>query len=292
MVAEIEAAYRPRLQRHPAPRRTRRPIRWRRAFAGGLAALGGRMVGLAIPVLLPVLLVVLWYVAAAQGWLPAQILPHPLHVAEAARDFIADGKLLNHTQISLGRVLQGFALGTAAGLCAGIAMGLSRPVEDYVAPLFLAVAQVPTLGWVPLLMLFLGIDEALKVVVIAKAAFIPVALNTYKGIRTVPAALLEVGDVLTFGRWERLTRIVLPATVPQIVTGIRYGLTHAWLALVAVELIASSEGLGFLMVWGRQLFQMDLVIVAMVTVGLVGLAFDRILATIERRLQRWKGVAP
>jgi sulfonate transport system permease protein len=160
-----------------------------------------------------------------------------------------------------------------------------------VEPLFLALAQIPPLGWVPLLMLVVGIDEALKIIIIAKAAAIPVTLNTYKGIRNVPRIYREVGEVLTFGPWLTLRKIVLPASVPSIFTGIRYGLTNAWLALVAVELLASSEGLGYLIVWGRQLFQLDLVIMAMILVGVIGFALDWILGLVERRLQRWEVAA-
>jgi len=115
-----------------------------------------------------------------------------------------------------------------------------------------------------------------------------VAVNTHKGIRNVPAAYREVGAVLTFGPWLTLTRIVLPAAVPTIFCGVRYGLTNAWLALVAVELLASSEGLGYLMVWGRQLFQLDVVVLAMIVVGLIGFALDWMLGWVERRLRRWE----
>jgi sulfonate transport system permease protein len=117
---------------------------------------------------------------------------------------------------------------------------------------------------------------------------VPVTLNSRDGVRGIPAAWREVAAVFRYTRWQYLRRVVLPATVPPVFTGIRYGLTSAWKALVAVELLASSEGLGYLLVWGRQMFQMDLVIAGMVIIATVGLVFDGLLALAEQRLQRWK----
>ncbi len=260
-----------------------------------LAAVAERLRGgvtaaaaIVVPLAFPTLLLGLWILAARLGWLPAQILPDPALVAATVAEFVETGDLWFHTGVSLLRVVEGFALGAALGLGLGVAMGLSDRARWILEPSFTALAQVPPLGWIPLLMLLVGIDEALKVLIIAKAALIPVALNTHKGIRNVPTAWREVGAALTFGPWLTLTRIVLPASVPTVFTGIRNGLTNAWLALVAVELLASSEGLGYLMVWGRQLFQLDLVILAMIVVGLVGFALDWSLGRVERRLQRWE----
>jgi sulfonate transport system permease protein len=137
-------------------------------------------------------------------------------------------------------------------------------------------------------MLLVGIDEALKIIIIARAALVPVTLNTLAGIRNVPAGFLEVGRVFRFSHAQVLRRIVLPAAVPPIFTGIRYGLTHAWLALVAVELLASSEGLGYQLVWGRQMFQLDVVLAAMTVIGSIGFIMDQGLALVEHRLQRWR----
>jgi sulfonate transport system permease protein len=185
-------------------------------------------------------------------------------------------------------VVIGFAFGALAGLTLGIAMGLSQRVEDYAKPLFLAFAQIPTLGWIPLLMLLVGIDETLKIIIIAKGALVPMTLNTFSGIRSVPPKYIEVGRALRFSRWQTLRFIVLPGAIPSIFTGIRYGLTHAWTSLVGVELLASSEGLGYLLVWGRQMFWLDTVIVAMIVIGIVGFAMDKCLDRTELFVQRWK----
>src|SRR5450830_1889784 len=170
----------------------------------------------------------------------------------------------------------------------GVALGLSPVFKDYVYPLFKAFSQVPVLGWLPLLMLLVGIDEALKIILISKAALVPIALNTFKGIENVPARYVEVARVLKFSRWQLLWRVIFPAALPPIWNGVRYGFTHAWLALVVVELLASSEGLGYMIVFGRQLFQLDVVMAAVVVVGVVGYTLDQVLARIEVVLLGWR----
>ncbi|MGU3401232.1 ABC transporter permease [Brucellaceae bacterium D45D] len=251
--------------------------------------LNSRWVGVAVTgLLLPLALLALWWLASDKGWLAEQILPSPAYVYATARDMIVSGELLYHTAVSLRRVVFGFAIGAVLGLGLGIAMGLSERVEDYVKPLFLAFAQIPTLGWIPLLMLLVGIDETLKIIVIAKGAFVPMTLNTFTGIRNISANYLEVGRALRFSRGQELRIIVLPGAIPSIFTGIRYGLTHSWTSLVGVELLASSEGLGYLLVWGRQMFWLDTVIVAMIVIGLIGFVMDKGLNNTETLLQRWK----
>ncbi len=267
------------LPRQAAPH----PVSWRR-LRPVLAGLRDFAIALA----LPAVILILWAIGSAYQLVPQQILPPPVYVWENFRDMLASGELLQHASISAARVAGGFVLGASLGLLLGIAMGLSEKVDDYVRPLFTAIAQVPTLGWIPLLMLFLGIGEALKIVIIAKAALVPMVLNTSAGIRGVPKAYLEVADVFAFTRWQKLRRLILPAAVPPIFTGIRYSLTKAWTALVAVELLASAEGLGYLLVWGRQMFWLDTMIVAMVIIGLVGFAMDKLLALVEARLQSWR----
>ncbi|SFV08966.1 sulfonate transport system permease protein [Methylobacterium sp. 174MFSha1.1] len=247
---------------------------------------------IALGLLVPLGLLVAWAAAAASGGLPQQILPAPRIVAETLVEMVRSGELARHAGISGLRVLAGFSLGGGLGLMLGAAMGLSRRVEDTVSPLFTALAQVPTLGWIPLLMLFLGIGETLKVVVIAKAALVPVTLNTASGIRAIPEGYREVARAYRFTRVQTVRRLILPASVPPVFTGIRYGLTKAWTALVAVELLASAEGLGYLLVWGRQMFWLDTMIVAMALIGFVGVAMDAVLARIEARLQHWRIDAP
>lgn len=236
----------------------------------------------------PLVLFIAWAVAAHFEWVAPQVLPPPQAVWAALSESIVSGELWANVQVSLLRVVGGFAVGLAGGLLLGVAMGLSPTVKDYVYPLFKAFSQVPVLGWLPLLMLLVGIDEALKIILISKAALVPITLNTYKGIQGVPTRYIEVARVLGFSRWQLLSRVVFPAALAPIWNGVRYGLTHAWLALVVVELLASSEGLGFMIVYGRQLFQLDIVLAAVLVVGVIGFALDKSLAAIEKHLLRWR----
>ncbi|GGX83035.1 ABC transporter permease subunit [Massilia dura] len=236
----------------------------------------------------PLAVLLIWYVAAEYEWLPPQILPPPSMVASTFIDLVRTGELPENLWISMWRVLAGFAAGGLGGLALGVLMGLSPTAKDYLYPTFRLIAQVPSIGWLPLLMMLVGIGEALKIILISKAAFVPIALNTYKGLQGVSTRFIEVARVYRFTRWQLLSKVVFPAALPQVWNGIRYGLTHAWLALVAVELLASSEGLGFMIVYGRQLYQLDVVLAAVVVVGAIGFALDKILALIEQRLLRWR----
>lgn len=259
------------------------PGRWRIFPAAGTLVLG---------LVVPLGLLTVWTVAALLGQLPEQILPPPWIVFDTLLDGIHDGSLLTSTVTSLERVAEGFAAGALAGLVFGTAVGLSKTLREFVDPLFLALSQVPTLGWMPIVILVVGIDEGLKIIVIGWSAFIPVVLNTSQGVRDVPAAYVELGRVLSFSRWSKLTTIVLPSAVPSIFTGLREGLANGWQTLVAVELIASFEGLGYLMAYGRQLFQLELVLSAMIVVGLIGLLIHGLLTLAENHLQRWRPETP
>lgn len=276
------------LRTSPGPR-----IPWqigiRRIFAGRVGeAVLGHLTTLGWLLVLPAVALPIWILGTDRGWLPEQILPRPGEVLHTLRDMIASGELVEHAGYSLRRVAYGFAIGALAGVIVGAAMGLSRRVDDYARPLFTAIAQVPALAWIPLAMLLLGIGEGLKIVVIAKAAFVPVVMNTSAGIANVPKAFVEVGETFRFTSLQMLRYVVLPGAVPPIFAGLRYGLTHAWIALVSVELLASSEGLGYLLVWGRQMFWLDTVLVAMIVIGIIGFASDKLLALVEARLQRWR----
>ncbi|MCA8096258.1 ABC transporter permease [Burkholderia contaminans] len=238
------------------------------------------------PWLLPALLFALWSIGSARGWIAPQILPPPERVFDSLEDLATSGDLVRHTLISLQRVLVGFAAGTLLGFATGVALGLSRTLEAYVLPSFNAIVQIPVLGWLPFLLLLVGVGEPLKYLLIAHAALVPVTLSTLQGFRQTPPALDEVARVFGYTRRQRIVHVVLPAAIPTLATGVRLAFTKSWLALVVVELVASSEGLGYLIVYGRQLFQLDLVMAAVIVVGAVGLLINRLLDALEARLRR------
>jgi sulfonate transport system permease protein len=248
------------------------------AFASAAAA------GLAAPILLGVI----WFWGARQGLIPDQILPPPDVVWQTLRENFADGTLQNAALVSLQRVLAGFITGAIGGALVGGALGGSKTLRAFIEPFFLAFNQVPHIAWLPVLILLVGIGEPLKIILIGWAAFLPVMLCTAQGVRDVPAAYRELGRVLVFDKRTVLTTIILPSALPSIFTGVREGLANAWHALVAAELLASFEGLGYLMAYGRQLFQLELVMAAIAVIGLIGLVFYGLLTLVEIRLRRWR----
>ena len=255
-------------------RRLDRLKSWISAVAAGLTA--------------PIVLGVVWYWGAHHGWVPDQILPPPDVVWQTLRENLDDGTLQNATLVSLQRVLIGFASGAVIGAGVGFAIGASKTLRELFEPSFLALNQVPHIGWMPILILLVGIGEPVKIILIAWGAFLPVMLGTAQGVRDVPGVYRELGRVLMFDRYATLTTIILPSALPSIFTGVREGLANAWQALVVVELLASFEGLGYLMAYGRQLFQLELVLAAIIVIGLVGLVFYGLLSLIEIRLRRWR----
>jgi sulfonate transport system permease protein len=283
--AEVEAPA-PAARRSPAATRA-----WRRLSAAGHRpefARAGRVVA---AVALPATLLALWQLVADRGWVSPLVLPPPALVAQTLRELWADGTIRANLAVSAVRVAKGFGLGASAGLVLGTALGLSRSFRAYVEPTVLAVYQVNVMAWIPLLILLVGIDEPLKTAAIAYATLLPVTVNVANGIAGIPAKWLELARVHQLRRHEVVFRIALPATVPSLFAGLRSGLGQAWMSLVVVELVASSEGVGFMVVWGRQLFQLDVVIAAIVVIGVVGLALDLVLTAAERRLHGWHRAA-
>lgn len=255
------------------------------------AQAGRRLGGLGLALLLPAAILYLWQLAATHEWVTPLLLPAPAMVLQALVDLHASGELWEHLGISLGRVGWGYLAGVALGLTLGAAMGLSKTVEAYLMPSFKAVSLVPVLGWLPLFIMLIGIEESLKVLIIAKAVIVPVTINTVKGIRNIAPGHFEVARIYRFSPLQTLGRLIVPSALPSLATGLRLGLANAWMALVAVELLAASEGVGFLMVHSRQLFQLDMVMASMVVIGVTGWVLDRILQSVEQRLLAWRVTA-
>lgn len=264
------------------------PARWHRhalaAARTGLEAAQTVLLGL----ILPALLFALWWIATERQWVAEQILPPPAFVWDSLKEVLASGELLGHVGFSAVRVAWSLLIGGSAGLLLGFGMGLSPTFKAYVFPTFDVLAQLPVLGWIPLLIIFVGIEEPLKVTAVSIAVVVPVALCTLSGIANISQALLEVGRVYRFGAWQIIRRIVLPAAAPSLFTGLRQGVMQAWISVIFVELLSSSEGLGFFMAYSRSLSQIDMVIVAMIAIGVAGIAIELALRLIESRLQGWR----
>ena len=235
---------------------------------------------------LPAGLALLWWLASRNQWMSEQILPAPSQVWQSAQE-LAQGELWSHLAISLQRLLIGLLAGVSSGALLGAWLGFSRRAERMVLPTFNALAQIPTLAWVPLFMVIFGIGEVLKLVVLIKAIIVPVTLHTLVGVRDAQPRLREAAAVLKLPRHLLITRLILPAALPAFLAGVRLALATGWSSLLAVELLASSEGIGYLMVWARQLFMLDIVFVCIAVIGLLGFAMDRSLGLLDRTLVHW-----
>lgn len=236
--------------------------------------------------LLPLALGVLWYLASRNHWMSEQILPAPSAVWATLLEF-AQGELWPHVFISLQRLLLGLLGGLTLGVALGIWMGSSSRVERIVFPTFSALAQIPTLAWIPLFMLLFGIDELFKLVVLTKAVVVPITIHVFSGVRDAQPRLREVAAVLRLPLRQRIVRLLLPAALPAFMAGLRQAIASGWTALLAVELLASSAGIGYLMVWGRQLFMMDIVFVCIAVIGILAIVLDRLMDSLERRVVFW-----
>ncbi|WP_409567257.1 ABC transporter permease [Pseudomonas sp.] len=258
------------------------------------APLGGRQVPWrrvrmpiqVLPWLLPLAIAALWQAASHGHWMSEQILPAPSLVWQSALEF-GTGELWAHLWISVQRLFWGLAAGIAGGLLLGSWLGGSRRAQTLVLPTFIGLAQIPTLAWIPLFMLFFGIGELLKLVVLIKAVIVPVTLHTLVGVRDAQPKLREAAATLRLPAHLVFLRLLLPAALPSFLAGVRLALAAGWTSLLAVELLASSEGIGYLMVWGRQLFMLDLVLLCIVVIGVIGALMDRGFTALERRALYW-----
>lgn len=237
--------------------------------------------------LLPCLIVIVLEIVVRVGWIPAYQMPAPSDVALTLVE-LAHGALGKHVLASVGRVLAGFVIGASLALVFAAWVGLSREAEAYLEPTFAGLRAIPSLAWVPLLLLWLGIDETSKIVLIAIGAFFPVYVNGVAAIRNIDRKLVEVGQMYGFSARRLTLRILLPAAMPGLFTGLRSGLSMAWMFLVAAELIAATKGLGYLLSDGRETSRPDIVLAAILALAVLGKLSDGVLAAIERRCVSWR----
>jgi sulfonate transport system permease protein len=247
----------------------------------------GRLLGL-VGLLLPLILLAAWQLISASGAVPAYRLPSPAAVWTAGIDLWNDGTLGPYVAISLQRVLLGFVFGAVVGIVVGSVVGLSRWAGRLVAPTIGGFRAVPSLAWVPLLILYLGINEDSKVLLITIGAFFPIYTTVAGALRHVDPQLVELGRAYGFTRVRLLSTVQLPAVVPTVISGLRLALAQSWLFLVAAELISSSMGLGFLLSESQNNGRIDRLFLAIILLALLGKATDAVVGILERvLLRRW-----
>ena len=236
--------------------------------------------------LLPAAVLLTLEAVARAGWIAPNLLPPPTEVLRTLWS-LGPQALAGHILASSARVALGFAAGAALGIAAGVAAGLSQRARQLLDPSFQALRAIPSLAWVPLLLLWLGIDEAPKLVLIAIGAFFPVYMGVASGFRDVDRKLVEVARLYGLGGVALVRRVLLPAALPSVLTGLRNGLSLAWMFMVAAELIAATNGLGYLLTDGRETGRADIVFVAIGLLAVLGKLSDSLLRIIERHALSW-----
>jgi len=225
--------------------------------------------------------------AVQQGWVNGHLLPAPSDIVKALLNLgISD--VSGHVLASSVRVLVGFVIGAVLALAVGALVGLSRTAEALLDPSFQALRAIPSLAWVPLLLLWLGIDESPKMVLIAIGAFFPVYMGTLSGIRDVDRKLVELARLYGLGGFRLARRVLLPAASPAVLTGLRNGLSLAWMFMVAAELIAATRGLGYLLTDGREMGRPDLVFAAIMLLAVLGKLTDGLMRAWEQHALAWR----
>jgi sulfonate transport system permease protein len=241
----------------------------------------------------PVVVLVAWQLVSHFGLVSTRTLPAPTEVWSTAVSLVAHnsaayGTLQGNLVVSLQRVAIGFALGASIGLLLALVSGLSRLGETTVDPLMQMLRTLPLFGLIPVFIVWFGIDDTPKIILIAIGSAIPLYLNAFAGIRNVDAKLHELSRVLHLSRRELITKIVLPGAMPQILVGVRQSLGVAWLALVVAEQINTSAGLGFMMSQATQFLRLDVIIVALLVYCVLGLLTDWLVRILERRALSWR----
>jgi sulfonate transport system permease protein len=241
----------------------------------------------ALGLVLPILLFAVWIYFTSNGTFAESELPKPSSVLKVWSELDQRDQLWWNISASLQRVALGYFIGGVIALILGSLAGLNKTINRAITPTLQAIRAVPSLAWVPLLIIWLGIGETPKLTLIAIGAFFPIFTTVVSGIKNVDRHLVEVGRAYGLKSWAIIKGIYLPAAAPQIFSGLRLGLAQSWLFLVAAELIASAKGLGFLLVDSQSSARTDIVIFAIISLAILGKISDLALATIEKKVLAW-----
>jgi sulfonate transport system permease protein len=228
-----------------------------------------------------------WEVASRTGWLSTRILPDPLAVLEAFARLAASGELAQHAWVSAQRALTGLAIGGSLGLLLGLLTGSWRLAEQLLDTTLQMVRNVPPLALIPLVILWFGIDESAKLFLVSLGVFFPIYLNTFHGIRSVDAGLIEMSRSYGLRGSALYRHVILPGALPSILVGLRFSLGLMWVLLIVAETISAQAGIGFLTMNAREFLQTDVVLVGILLYALLGKAADLLARGLERWWLRW-----
>ncbi|WP_206957850.1 ABC transporter permease subunit [Trinickia acidisoli] len=247
------------------------------------AALAKRVV----PWIVPALVLVCWELSARLGWLSSRVLPEPLAVVQAAWSLMRTGELSADVKISALRALGGFAVGGGIGFALGIGTGLFKPVETALDSTIQMIRNVPALAMIPLVILWFGIEEEAKLFLVAFGVFFPIYVNTYHGIRSVDANLVEMAKSYGVRRWTLYRDVILPGALPSILVGVRFSLGLMWGMLIVAEMVSAQSGIGYMTMNAREFVQTDVVVVGVLLYALLGKLADLFAHGLEQWLLPW-----
>ncbi|MBB5423179.1 ABC transporter permease subunit [Paraburkholderia sp. CNPSo 3155] len=235
----------------------------------------------------PALVVVLWEAAARLGLITPQVLPAPSSVLGTAIDLAHNGELFVHLGVSLLRAAAGFVIGGTIGLALGILVGFSPFARALFDRSIQMVRAIPFLAMLPLVIVWFGVGEVAKIFLVALAVLFPIYINTMLGIRQIDPKLTELAKVIGLDWTAIVRRIILPGAMPSILTGVRYALAHAWLALVIAETLATTKGIGFLAMDAREFLQTNVILLTMIIYAIIGVIADALVRSLEARFLSW-----
>lgn len=236
----------------------------------------------------PILLFGMWWVITAIGLIDTDVLPSPAEVIRAGMDLFRSGELARAMVASFRRVVIGLALGVSAGMLVAVLAGWSRIGESLLDSTMQVIKAVPSVALAPLLVVWLGIDEMPKVVLIALSTSMPIYMNTYGAIRNLDVRLVETGKILGLEQGEIIRHVLFPSTVPAFLVGLRVSMANAWIALIFAEQINAKNGLGKLMSEARAWLRTDIMMLVLVIYAILGLLSYSFVRLLERRLLAWR----
>ena len=239
------------------------------------------------PWIVPALIVAAWQLLSQSGYIPARILPAPSAVVAAGVRLTKSGELFEHIRMSAQRAALGFLVGGTIGFGLGVISGVSSLGENLLDSSVQMIRNVPHLALLPLIILWFGIDESAKIVLVALGVFFPIYINTFHGIRNTDPHLIEMARVYGLRRFALFRHVVFPGALPSIMVGVRYSLGIAWLTLIVAETIAATSGIGYLAMNAREFMQTDIVVLAILLYAILGKLSDSASRVVERRLLRW-----
>jgi sulfonate transport system permease protein len=253
----------------------------------------GRRLGLGRPIRFgpavgPLLLLAIWSTGSAAGLIDPRILSAPWTVVTTAGELIADGRLPHNLAVSAQRAFLGLGIGIAVGTVFALASGLSRWGEALLDGPIQIKRAIPSLALLPLLILWFGIGETMKITTITLGVFVPVYIHTHNGLRSIDSRYVELAETVGLRRREFIRRVVLPGALPGFLLGLRFAVVGAWLSLVVVEQINATSGIGYMMELARTYGQTEIIIVGLVLYGILGLLSDGAVRLVQRRALSWR----